>query len=342
MNSNIKVSVIVPVYNAEKTLKDCVVSICEQTLKEMEIILVDDGSSDFSDAICDELAKDDNRILVIHKENGGAGEARNTGIKHARGEYIGFVDADDYVGKNNFMNLYVTARLREFDACIGGCTEHSLKNIVEQKHCFAGRVFENKISIMEEYVPSIIGPDCNGENCGGASVWRGIYKSSLIKQFDIKFPSENDCFSEDTIFNIEFMRHADRIIVSDNVQYHYCQQKQSLSSLFRRNMFIGLKNLYSYEKTLCGWNSSFQERVRRAFVINIITCILLEASSEVRFKELRRDVKNYINDEDVSEAIHSIELKGMNLKQRIISVFVRAKFCSIIAMSCRLYVKILK
>lgn len=97
MSDNFLISVIVPVYNIQGYLERCVRSICAQTYKDLEIILVDDGSTDGSGEICDRLAKEDNRIRVFHKENGGSSSARNLGIREAMGEYLGFIDSDDYI-----------------------------------------------------------------------------------------------------------------------------------------------------------------------------------------------------------------------------------------------------
>ena len=101
-----KVSIIVPIYNVEKYLSKCIESILSQTYKNIEIILVDDGSPDNSPQICDEYAKKDDRIIVIHKANGGVSSARNAGIDIATGKYIGFVDPDDYI-ENNMYELMV-------------------------------------------------------------------------------------------------------------------------------------------------------------------------------------------------------------------------------------------
>ena len=100
------VSIVVPIYNVEKYLKRCVNSLLNQTYKNIEIILVDDGSTDSSGAICDQYKPKDNRIVVVHKSNGGLSDARNTGIDMARGEYIAFVDSDDYIHEDYIYNMY--------------------------------------------------------------------------------------------------------------------------------------------------------------------------------------------------------------------------------------------
>ena len=110
-----KISIIIPVYNVEKYLDRCIDSIINQSLKDIEIILVDDGSPDNCPQLCDEWAKKDSRIKVIHKENAGLGMARNTGMQHATGEYIAFIDSDDYVDLDMYAKLLEKAELHNAD-----------------------------------------------------------------------------------------------------------------------------------------------------------------------------------------------------------------------------------
>ena len=107
-----QISIVVPVYNVEQYLEKCVNSIINQTYKNLEIILVDDGATDSSGNMCDELAKSDNRIKVYHKENGGLSDARNYGVERATGEYIGFVDSDDYIDSEMYEKLYEAIKKR--------------------------------------------------------------------------------------------------------------------------------------------------------------------------------------------------------------------------------------
>ena len=115
-----KVSVIVPVYNTEKYLEQCITSITSQTIKEIEIIIVDDGSREECAVLCDLLAKTDDRIQVIHKQNAGPGLARNTGMEAATGEYIGFVDSDDYIKPEMYDALYNAAQKNSADLVVSG------------------------------------------------------------------------------------------------------------------------------------------------------------------------------------------------------------------------------
>ena len=115
-----KISVIVPVYNVEKYLRKCIESILNQTFREFELILVDDGSTDSSGKICDEYALKDSRIKVIHKENGGASSARNAGLDVAKGEYIGFVDSDDWIEMDMYGELYRLIKENNTDISVCG------------------------------------------------------------------------------------------------------------------------------------------------------------------------------------------------------------------------------
>lgn len=107
--SNVKVSIIVPIYNVEKYLDRCMQSLLNQTLKEIEIVLVDDGSPDNCPKMCDEYAKKDSRVKVVHKQNAGLGYARNSGLENATGEYVAFVDSDDYVDINAYEMSFIYA-----------------------------------------------------------------------------------------------------------------------------------------------------------------------------------------------------------------------------------------
>ena len=118
--NNPKVSVIVPVYNVEKLLQRCIDSILAQTFTDFELLLIDDGSKDKSGEICDEYAANDDRIIVIHKDNGGVAEARNAGLRAARGELIGFVDADDWLAPEMYAILYDNMLKEDADISAGG------------------------------------------------------------------------------------------------------------------------------------------------------------------------------------------------------------------------------
>ena len=120
-----KISVIVPVYNVEPYVRECIESICGQTYRHLEIILVDDGSTDQSGAICDEYARKDSRVQIVHQKNGGLSAARNTGIAMATGEYISLIDSDDFIGRQMLERMLAAAKASHADIviCDGGSTD---------------------------------------------------------------------------------------------------------------------------------------------------------------------------------------------------------------------------
>ena len=155
-----KVSVIVPVYNTEQYLKECVDSLLKQTLTDLEIILIDDGSPDNSAYICDEYAKLDSRVKVIHKENGGLSSARNAALDICKGEYIGFVDSDDFVEPTMFEELYNSAINYNSDISICALSTFSEKSIIPKMLPFEKEVYKDS-DIMKCFFVPLLGENPN-------------------------------------------------------------------------------------------------------------------------------------------------------------------------------------
>ena len=196
-----KISVIVPVYRVEKYLGRCVNSLLGQTLSDIEIILVDDGSPDGCPALCDEFAKKDGRIKVLHKENEGLGLARNSGMSLAVGEYIAFVDSDDYVKSEMYRTLYEAAQRENADiamcglCCIGGIMS-AKENDVQNINCFDGyTVFDGKEGI-DRLMLDISGalPKEDQDSRYGFSSVKNIYRKEVLEKNKIP------CFQRPRIF----------------------------------------------------------------------------------------------------------------------------------------------
>ena len=207
-----KISVIVPVYRVEKYLGRCVNSLLGQTLSDIEIILVDDGSPDGCPALCDEFAKKDGRIKVLHKENEGLGLARNSGMSLAVGEYIAFVDSDDYVKSEMYRTLYEAAQRENADiamcglCCIGGIMS-AKENDVQNINCFDGyTVFDGKEGI-DRLMLDISGalPKEDQDSRYGFSSVKNIYRKEVLEKNKIRFLSEKEVMSEDVFFLLDFL-----------------------------------------------------------------------------------------------------------------------------------------
>lgn len=200
------ISVIVPVYNVEKYLDKCMQSIVDQTYKNLEIIIVDDGSVDNCPAICDEWAKKDRRIKVVHKKNGGLSSARNAGLDIFTGEYVMFVDSDDWIDKNSAEILLQTAENNNADIVCGSLYLENTDgtNLVPQ--------IQNAVYEGEEIVKNFLLDKIRPEVCSK------IYKGELIRQFGF---DENLRYAEDLQFNFFLMMKAKKLSIINFSFYHY-------------------------------------------------------------------------------------------------------------------------
>ena len=205
------ITIIIPVYKIEKYLDECVESVVNQTYKNLEIILVDDGSPDTCPQICDKWAEKDKRIIAVHKENGGVSTARNAGLKIAKGDYIGFIDGDDYA-ESDWAEFLLNLVL-EYDADISRCSysfdycgrEENKTNEVSDKIV----TFNSRDEILETLVPS---------GFKSRVLWNKLYKKEILD--GVKFnPSLRYC--EDTAFNFLAMKNANKMVAHDLPKYHY-------------------------------------------------------------------------------------------------------------------------
>lgn len=238
INKMPKLSIVVPVYKVEEYINKCVDSILDQTFTDFELILVDDGSPDNSGKICDEYAQKDERIIVIHKENGGLSDARNIGIDAAQGEIIGFVDSDDYLDK--VMYTEMICYLKENDCDIVCCDTYIVRG---EKKKFKPRYIANKIFDNKQAVNEIL----NG-NLDNAA-WNKIYKRSVIQ--DIRYPKER--IYEDVATTYKYIFNANKVGYLSKPFYYYIKRKGSIvasgfNSKSRYDCFLGYRERLNFAK----------------------------------------------------------------------------------------------
>lgn len=225
--NKIKVSIIVPVYNSEDYIETCIKSLQDQTLKDIEIICVDDKSTDNSVKIIEDLITKDDRIsLYINEENKRVGYCRNIGISEAKGEYIGFIDNDDYVDLDFYERLYDAAKVYDADVAMG---EIQIFNVAANQVSL-----ERKYQFGCEYLmPKIINKLQEGV------AWDKIYRNSFLKQNkDVRFP-ENVILGEDNLFVFKVMCKCNKLIFTPSSYYHWCRRMSS----------AGLSEKYSIMRT---------------------------------------------------------------------------------------------
>lgn len=262
-----KITVVVPVYNVEKYLERCVSSLIHQTLKEIQIILIDDGSTDSSASICDFYSEIDKRVEVIHKKNEGQGIARNHGLASARGEYVCFLDSDDYYELDTCKELYELMKRTDADlGCFGYQIETQQKQIVRvpriKEHIYVEEAFR------KEFVLHYFGDDPEQDDLRGFSSCMSIFRRDIIAKNTIFFPSEQEYLSEDTIFSLRYCQCAKSAVTTSKIYYHYCQNPISFSQIFHEER---LEQTIAFGNELDKWavqmNLENETELRRAMYL---------------------------------------------------------------------------
>lgn len=232
------ISVIIPIYNVEQYLPECIESVLRQTYKNLEVILIDDGSGDRSGMICDEYAMKDDRIVVIHQENQGISKVRNKGVEESKGEYLFWVDSDDYVDKTIIETLYQNLIQHEADMSICNYTQGS-----ERAYSFENGAEKVEIFGCEKGLELIY--ESHHYSFIMALSWAKLIKKSLYK--DLKYP--NGKIFEDIYMSHKLISRCDKIVYTNQVMYYYYQWPESI---------LG-KKLYVEKLDYLG---AFEERIR--------------------------------------------------------------------------------
>lgn len=266
------ISVIVPVYNVEKYLSRCLESIINQTYKNIEVVCIDDGSPDKSINILKQYEKKDKRIKIIRQENKGLSGARNTGIKKSNGEYIFFVDSDDWLPENAIELLYKTIEKDKSDICIGNLVKTYPKKNKEKKL----KKMTNSIFTLTSYLEYSI----KNKNFT-ANVVNKLYRSKIIKQSKILFKEK--ILYEDFFFVIQYFSYTRKIsMIKENVYYYYLERSDSIVNNINKGDLDSFQNVADIENFLI--NNNHEEILNLKYFQNYIFEWLLSATVSKLFK----------------------------------------------------------
>ncbi|MCD7873348.1 MAG: glycosyltransferase [Clostridiales bacterium] len=334
------ISVIIPVYNVQDYLNRCLESVAGQTYKNLQIILIDDGSTDNCPEMCDKWAEKDSRITVIHKKNAGLGLARNSGLDVANGEYIAFIDSDDFIDKNAFSDMYYQAEKYKADLVMAG---HFLYNTNDKTVSEVKLTDETKLltgddakKISYKMIGSL--PDEKAAALG-QSVWKNMYSAKIIKEYGIRFFSEREFVSEDAVFHLQLVPEMQKIVLLDKSYYYYCKNGgDSLTSHFRISRFNEFKKLYLKEIDLlkcadfytCGkiyLEFSFLGQIR--FYLKQLSVCDLKCKRKIQI------AKDVVNDELIQKILSEYPYKKSPLKKRIFSFLVKNKLYRICLLAAK-------
>lgn len=294
------VSVIVPVYNSEKSLKKCVESILKQTYTDFELILLDDGSKDDSLKICEEFAMQDKRVVVISHENRGVAATRNVGLQVAKRKYVQFVDSDDYIEEDMIEKLVSCMDNTKADMVICGYTEYS-SNYKEVRLPEIEKVVDlNKIG--KEY-PTIF------EKFLLNSPWNKLYKKEKIKE---GFP-EDLSLGEDLVFNLHNMMNMNKIAFVKESYYNYIAGEGGLNKKYRENSIEIAEKLYLESMTFC--NVFCVGRVAEVHISNIFMTFFFYGLTDLFTisgydkKKKKKILNNWMKNPNIEKAAAHAEVR---------------------------------
>lgn len=294
------ISIIVPVYKVEQYLAICIESILVQTYRNFELILIDDGSPDNSGIICDQYAQKDNRIVVIHKGNEGVGSARNAGLEKAHGDFIVFVDADDYIYPN-CLSLLIE-KSENSDWVIGGYSSngHSIK---PEQSTYDGKDIN---SFWKRYANTLF--------C--ATTWAAMYKLETIRKYKIDF-DEKINLGEDTLFNANYLFYCNKITLIPEVLYFYnapisytISDKYDISYSEILNQIDKTKIIYNKLNSRYDFHNQLESRIRTIFSFYPYEQLLLYGDNEI-IKLYMNNIHNSTKQDYYKDQICSPINKGL-------------------------------
>lgn len=329
-----KISIVVPVYNVKPFLQRCMDSVMRQTFRDIQIILVNDGSTDDSGELCEFYAGQDDRIRVIHQENRGLGAARNTGIDHAEGEYIGFVDSDDFIGSDMCRRMYEAAVRTDADIVLAGMKQvggnlFSRKGEVKQICCFEQEeVFLGEAG-RKKLLLGTVGalPPEPEDSRYNFSVCKNIYRKEIIRKYGLRFSEKREILSEDVWFQLDFLSHVRRAAGIPGAYYCYCRNEDSITKSRIRDPYSQYKRMVEglREKMARHMEESeyqiytdrmFQARARMAIIQEI------QGSTE-KHRALIKKVRAICSDDELQKVLRRYPWWKLPFRQAVFAAGMR-------------------
>lgn len=320
-------SIIIPCYNVEKFVQKCTESILLQNGFDFEIILVNDGSKDKTLDILENLVEKDHRIKVINQENQGLSGARNTGIENAKGDYIMFVDADDWLEPNTFE--VISENFNQEDLFCFSYNRVFDKKILPRKLNIEGTFDANFIQrrIIGLLDNELADPS---QTDSLVTAWGKIYKTKIIKDNNVKFIDTKEIGTEDALFNIQYLEFAEKVKIIDVSLYNYLKNNfESLTKLYKPHLFNQWKNLYA---KIFEWikykDTDFKKALNNRIALSLIGLSLNETFSEKSFSEKKQKISEILHDNVYQKAYQDLTLKYFPIHWKLFFYFAKTKNAS--------------
>lgn len=327
------ISIIVPVYNVEKYLKKCLDSLVNQTYSNIEIICVNDGSKDHSLSILKEYEKRDPRIKVIDKENGGLSDARNVGLKHVNGDYLMFVDSDDWIEKTTCEKTVSAIEKYHTDVVMWSYVrEFGEKSLPKQ--IFDHNIYFDKKNTYRKIYRRFFGlygsELTHPENADAiVTVWGKLYKSDLILTNQIQFVDTKEIATcEDALFNIDVFHYVNSCFFLNYNLYHYRKDPVSFTSSYRNDLRQKWLCLYKRMETIIIKNHldvTFVDSLNNRIVLNVIGLGFNALSSDKSLREKYCEIKASLKDSKVRKAIKNFDIKFLPIHWKVFFCFVKIR-----------------
>lgn len=310
------VSVIVPVFNAERYLEMCVDSLRGQSYRALEIILVDDGSTDDSLEVCRRLAQMDQRIRVLHHANQGPSVTRNAGISVANGKYLMFVDADDWLEMDAIEAMVSAMEQTRADLVLGG---YARFNDGSTRDCSLHFITQEPLQTLEGPEGIALLFTQARTSLAGVSVWAKLYRTELVRAHHVSFP-ETISYEEDCYFNLQYYRHIAQAAVIGRCVYHYRQTPLSLSKKYRPQSFAFLLNGY---RERCRFFQEIGLSDRLAELDQIMLIVLLSTCKKISLSDLsvmekRAAYDAVIDAAEIQQIVRNVQVSEGKLMKTVV------------------------
>jgi glycosyltransferase involved in cell wall biosynthesis len=314
------ISIIVPVYGVEKYLDRCVRSLLAQDFADYEVILVDDGSPDCCPQMCDEWAKRSEKIRVVHKENGGLTSARLVGYKASRGEFISFIDSDDFIEPDMMSSLYHTCVSEQADLALCGWFTDNDANLSQPHLLPISETLNDKNAVMKNYFLPLCGSNPASHMNLPGFMWLRLYSRRHIQER--MFVSEREYITEDILFNMMYAMEIERVAFVNKPLYHYCYNGTSLTNKFRDGVFPKMLARYHYCCKLCeeaGMTGEAALRLRYN-LLSATAFSVLNACKIPDFSKACAELKTIFSHPEIKRLMGELSWNGLTTQQRVIKL----------------------
>lgn len=331
------VSIIVPVYNVEKYLQQCVDSLVSQTYKNIEILLIDDGSKDNSGQMCNQFSEQYTNVVSFHKKNSGLGLTRNFGLERINGDYVTFVDSDDYLRQDAIQKLVDGLDDGQNDTVIGGFTKITDDGKELYIETYPEEVINNGL-VYSRLFNRMLGSSPDRHDSIKPSVWNALYSVKIIQEHNLHFVSERELISEDIVWDSDYYRYSKSVKVIPSSSYYYRYNPTSLTQTYKPDRFARSIKFYEYmigkmSKTEIA-EDAWLRQTRNLFVA-VRTCF--SQGTNRPYSKIHRSVVEICSNLVLQDAITKYPIRRLGIRQRFFILMIKYKCANILSILAKMH-----